>query len=379
MKRVKEFLKNYWDGKSPLLLGYSGGPDSKALLYALFESVGPHLHVAHIDHGWREESRAEAEQIREEIFDLKLPFYTTRLNISFKKNKEEMAREARLHFFLSLFEKVPFQALVLGHHADDLAETALKRLFEGAPLSHLGGMEGSSVLYRNNLKNRDFGKEAPQNFDSEQATIAGRQGASENQNFEVKPTKAKTDSSSCCGIGSMPVWRPLLKMKKQELLSFLEERQLKPFFDSTNSDPTYLRARLRGETIPFLCDSFGKSVRDNLCLLSERSYELNRYLDRKTAGFKVVEGSWGFAICCEGFERLERRHLLQKVARERDLVLTRTVLEPILDWIDDLGERRKLFFQSRWIVSGRGWVIFLLSDENRTFTNLNTCLSCIYK
>jgi hypothetical protein len=55
-------------------------------------------------------------------------------------------------------------------------------------------------IYRNNLKNRDFGKEVPQNFDSERATIAERQGASENQNSEEKPTQSKTDSSSCFGI-----------------------------------------------------------------------------------------------------------------------------------------------------------------------------------
>ena len=43
-------------------------------------------------------------------------------------------------------------------------------------------------VYRNNLKNWNFGKEAPQNFDSERATIAERQGTSENRNSEVKPT-----------------------------------------------------------------------------------------------------------------------------------------------------------------------------------------------
>ena len=55
-------------------------------------------------------------------------------------------------------------------------------------------------VYRNNLKNRNFGKEAPQNFDSERATIAERQGASENRNCEVKPMQPKTDFSGCFGI-----------------------------------------------------------------------------------------------------------------------------------------------------------------------------------
>ncbi len=55
-------------------------------------------------------------------------------------------------------------------------------------------------LYRNNLKNRNFGKKAPQNSHSERMTIALGQGMSENSNFEVKPTPPKTDSSSCFGI-----------------------------------------------------------------------------------------------------------------------------------------------------------------------------------
>ena len=59
----------------------------------------------------------------------------------------------------------------------------------------------SPLLYRNNLKDREFGKEALQNFDAELATIAQRQGASEHQNSEAKPTQPKTDPSGCFGIG----------------------------------------------------------------------------------------------------------------------------------------------------------------------------------
>jgi hypothetical protein len=47
-------------------------------------------------------------------------------------------------------------------------------------------------LYRNEFKIWEFGKEAPQNFDPERATIAERQGASEDQNYEAKPTRPKT-------------------------------------------------------------------------------------------------------------------------------------------------------------------------------------------
>jgi hypothetical protein len=60
----------------------------------------------------------------------------------------------------------------------------------------------SIFVYRNNLKNREFGKEAAQILSLERATIAGRQGASEDSKSAAKLTPPKTDSSGCFGIMS---------------------------------------------------------------------------------------------------------------------------------------------------------------------------------
>ncbi len=51
-----------------------------------------------------------------------------------------------------------------------------------------------SHIYPNNLKSWELGKEVPSNF------CADRQGTSEDENLKVKPTKPKTNSSSCLGI-----------------------------------------------------------------------------------------------------------------------------------------------------------------------------------
>ena len=78
------------------------------------------------------------------------------------------------------------------------------------------------TVYRN-LKDREFGKKAPQNFCSEQATIAQRQGASENENCEAKPTQPKTDSSSYFGI---PTLHPKRKPEDEEkAIAFPTRRQ----------------------------------------------------------------------------------------------------------------------------------------------------------
>ncbi len=295
MKRVKEFLSCRLDQKRPLLLAYSGGPDSQFLFHALMEIPCPLLHVAHVDHGWREESSQEAAQIRKEMEMRSIPFHSIRLSKVPEKNREEFCRLERLSFFRSLFALHPFQALLLGHQADDLAETALKRLFEGASLPFLGGMEMES---------------------------------------------------SWEGI---PIWRPLLKIKKSEILFSLKQREISFLLDPTNQDPAYLRSRLRTDCLPLLRESFGKEIIDNLVLLSERAYELKSYLDRKIATRFLETCDWGFILDCQDLERIERRHLIQTRLKRESLSIPRTLMESLLEHLEENRRFFKVFFHSYWI------------------------------
>ncbi len=246
---MKEFLEKRWDGKSPLLIAYSGGPDSEALFRAALLWGRAEIHLAHVDHGWREESFKEALFLESEARRLGVPFHLKRLD---RRTTEEEARELRLSFFASLREKIPYQAVLMGHHADDLAETALKRLFEGAHLTRLFGMREVSV----------------------------RKG--------------------------VPIWRPLLKVPKQAI-------SIRALDDPTNRDPRYLRARMRLSLLPGLEESFGKGVRENLQLLAERSHELDAYLAKRAEKIPVKRGPFGIWIDCEGTERVELRYLLQQI------------------------------------------------------------------
>ncbi len=276
-----EFLNVHWDRKKPLLLGYSGGPDSKALLYALLE-CGMIPHLAHIDHGWRKESADEAQALREEAERLGCPFFSVRFELHEKK--EDEARKARFSFFSSLFPG--YEALLLAHQADDLAETVLKRVLEGASLSNLGGMKPVSCQY------------------------------------------------------GMRIWRPFLSVRREAILQFLKERSLNPVLDPSNSDPVYLRSRMRQEIFPFLNEKFGKASTENLSLLSERALELKEYLDRKTANVSIQKGPWGVLADLSHLERIEQRHVLQNIARDESLVLSRDVLEILLNWVE-LGQKTK--------------------------------------
>lgn len=301
LKCVAKFLTANWDRKSPLLLGYSGGPDSKALLYAILEAGCQTLHLAHVDHGWRPESAEEALKLEEEAKILGLAFHSIRLNPS-EKNKEAVSREARFSFFKSLFDIYPFQALLLAHQAGDAAETALKRILEGAHLPFLGGMGPLGKLH------------------------------------------------------GMPIWRPLFFTKKDEILAFLEKKNLRPLSDSTNLDPVFLRARMRIEILPLLAKSFGKEISDNLLLIAERSSELKVYLEKKTESYAPQRGPWGLFGHLRNFERLEARFFLQKWADIEKIHLTRTLLENTLDALESNRPNRRI---TPRVIVDRGVVFFL--------------------
>jgi tRNA(Ile)-lysidine synthase len=306
---VKGFLDQYWDQKSPLLVAYSGGPDSKALLYSLLSMGKMPLHVAHVDHGWRSESAEEALLLKREVEALGLPFHTKRL---LKKTTEDEAREARFSFFRELSLAVPFQAVLLGHHGDDLAETALKRVFEGASLTHL---------------------------------------------FGLLPVRV---------ISGLSLFRPFLSVSRAFIEEYLTEEKLTPLRDPSNADPRYLRARMRTALLPSLEKIFGKNMRENIICLSERSRELCDYLRERVAehSLKITRGPSGPSIDGSGIPRIELRFLVSEVAKEEGLILKRDVLETVLDWIFSEKPKRSIFQNGREMVVDRGYFFLLAAKKS---------------
>ncbi|NGX55570.1 MAG: tRNA(Ile)-lysidine synthase [Chlamydiae bacterium] len=243
-KLFAHFFEEEWDREAKLLLGFSGGPDSRALFHLLLE--GRILfEVAHVDHGWREESRAEAASLRQLCDRCGVTFHLKQLNMGREqRNLEELARKARLSFFRELCVEHELQAVLLGHHADDQAETVLKRVFEGASLPRLRGL---------------------------------------------------TPVSEVAGV---TLWRPLLAVTKEQILAWLHKRRITPFFDQTNQDPRFLRGRLRSDLLPYLSKIFGKEVSPSLCRLGNSSHELAEFLESLLSPYRerVVESDAAWMI-----------------------------------------------------------------------------------
>ncbi len=248
MKQIEQqlyhFLLNIFNntkvdmGPLPVLIGCSGGADSVALVHLLhqFKQRFPiNLHVAHVDHGWREESPQDAEYVRMLALRLDMSYHSIRLDSdAINGNREDYYREERRAYFADLCHSYGFHAVALGHHADDQAETVLKRLFEGASLTAIQAMIPVS------------------------------------------------------SYDEVLVWRPLLPVRKKEIVAWLESKGIQHIKDSTNSDERYMRARMRHTLIPHLSNLFGKNITGNLCSLAhdaallreEIEEELDYYRDR---------------------------------------------------------------------------------------------------
>jgi tRNA(Ile)-lysidine synthase len=204
-----EFLRER--GLTPehrLAVGYSGGPDSTALLLALV-SLGWRDSVAiHVDHGIRPRSELDAELalVKETCAGLGAKLVVARIKPGTIEKRaraggqgvEAEARRFRRVALREAAQRTGAEAVLLAHTRDDQIETVLMRLLGG---SGAGGLRGM-----------------PQ--------------------------------------GSGPFLRPFLGIEKAELLAYLEGRGRKYSVDSTNASGQYLRNRLRRELIPLLDSGF---------------------------------------------------------------------------------------------------------------------------
>jgi tRNA(Ile)-lysidine synthase len=185
-----------------VLVAVSGGPDSMALLHALWElraRLDIALEVATVDHGLRPAARAEAELVSERAAALELPFRLLRVDVAGARrggSLQEAARVARLRALADLAAERGARRVALGHQADDQAETVLFRIVRGTGLAGLRGIPYARA----------------------------------------------------------PFVRPLLDVPRAQILRYLRRRSIPFVEDPSNADPRFARARVRHRLIPLLAE-----------------------------------------------------------------------------------------------------------------------------
>jgi tRNA(Ile)-lysidine synthase len=132
----------------------SGGPDSLALLLLAAAARPGQVEAATVDHGLREEARAEAETVAELCRSLGVPHVvlTARWNDNPATAIQERARHERYRLLGFWAEERAVGALATAHHADDQAETFLMRLKRGSGVRGLAGMRPRSVAPGTDVK-----------------------------------------------------------------------------------------------------------------------------------------------------------------------------------------------------------------------------------
>jgi tRNA(Ile)-lysidine synthase len=128
----------------PLVIGYSGGGDSTALLLKLASS-GQDVIAAIVDHGLREGSARDAARaaaiareagVAAEILTLAWP--------KGAKPAQQAARRGRMAALAAFARSAGAHAIALAHTRDDQAETVLIRLAAGSSWFGLAGMSAAA-------------------------------------------------------------------------------------------------------------------------------------------------------------------------------------------------------------------------------------------
>ncbi|MFP3941699.1 MAG: tRNA lysidine(34) synthetase TilS, partial [Thermoanaerobaculia bacterium] len=130
-----------------IVVAFSGGPDSTALLAALRRLAperGWRLLAAHLDHGMDPGSRGRAEGAREIAERLGVEVVAERRPVPEaarrREGPEAAARRARYRFLEDVRAGNDGLWIATAHHRDDQAETVLLRMLQGSGVEGLAGI-----------------------------------------------------------------------------------------------------------------------------------------------------------------------------------------------------------------------------------------------
>lgn len=218
-----------------VLAAVSGGADSVCMLLMLKKYLPEGtLGAAHFNHGLRgAESDRDESFVKDLCAKLEVPFFSEKADISAyaaaeKAGIEECARKYRYEFLKRTAEGKRYKYISVAHNKGDNAETIFMHILRGCSVDGLAGM----------------------------------------------PYRAGNN-----------IIRPLLDVDRSEITEYLRSEGQDFITDSSNSDNTYLRNRVRNVIIPFISDNIGYDIRDVLLRQTGIAADERDYLDRAADAF----------------------------------------------------------------------------------------------
>jgi tRNA(Ile)-lysidine synthase len=220
--------------KDICLLGVSGGPDSVALLDIFFQlknilkiTVG----IAHVNYNLRGQASTDEENyVRELSEKYEIPFFNLSIDLNSipeKGSLEDKARNIRYEFFEKISLENNYNKIILGHNANDQAETILMKLIRGS--------------------------------------VSGLKGIQAKREFSIN--------------NKVSLVRPLLGLSRIEIEDYCRKQKLSPKTDFSNFENIYTRNRIRNNILPlFIAENsnFLETVEQTSIVLSEEDKYLQQ-------------------------------------------------------------------------------------------------------
>lgn len=267
--KIKKYIKEnnlIKDGEN-IVIGFSGGPDSVMLLYALNElrkEYGYNLVTVHINHQLRGDEAVKDEEFSKDFanslgvkcisFHMDVEGYAKEHKISV----EDAGRRIRYEKFNEvLMKEFGSGVIAVGHHKNDDAETILLNLIRGAGGAGLSGISD---------KNKN-------------------------------------------------VVRPLIHVTKGEIINFLKENKIPFVEDKTNFENDYIRNKIRNVLIPYVEEEINENFIDSLVRSSKILESNEEFLENYADGLNLIchERDY-YKLNCKDFEK-------HHIAIQRKLIL----------------------------------------------------------
>jgi hypoxanthine phosphoribosyltransferase len=310
----------------PLIVGFSGGPDSLALAAALMHVravTGVPVHLVHIDHRLRESSAGEAEaartlgrQIGTEVTVLRVPTAPQEAHPNI--GIEDAARRERYRLLGEEARRVGARYIATAHHQNDQAETVLLHLLRGSGLHGAAGMAELAPL----------------------------------------PSSDRCDISHIDPGEAIRLWRPFLGEPRSAILDYLRHRELTPLADPSNDDVSLRRNALRHRAMPELEAAF-PGARAALARFAALAAEEDLLLEATTERALVEMAGAGNRLRISGLRqepralqrRILRRWLVEKTG---ETTIGAERVEAVLRWAGGTNPAGRVELPGGWHVRRSG-------------------------
>ncbi len=209
------------------LLAFSAGADSTALLFCLLQAEIS-FDIASVHYGLREQADEEVAYAQELAKRYQCTCHLLYAD-EISSNFESEARTIRYDFFQTLIKEYAYSHLLTAHHLQDRLEWMLMQLCKGAGLAELTNMQEKEQRLHYILR------------------------------------------------------RPFLQLSKTEIISYLQDANIKFFHDESNDDLSIKRNYFRHEIASKMIHKYPQGIKQSFAYLEEDKHDFIKDIQIHTA------------------------------------------------------------------------------------------------